>query len=334
MNSNTHPQVKDAEAKFKVLIVGGGSIAGGFDRDQFFHGFPYSHAGGYIRDGRFEIVGCVEPDEKRCAKFLNAWKIPNGFSDIGSAIKANIAIDLVSICSPSTCHAKNILEVLSLNPKLIFCEKPLTLSSSLSLSLIERCRDDRVKLAVNYSRRFDPFIWQLKDDIALNKWGDLRSVSGIYNKGLFNNGSHMLDLLLFLFGSLKVINSGSLIFDHFPEDPSIPVWLESNLGKPIQINCSDSRDYSIFEMKFIFEKSVLEMHQGGLEWLVREPEESSVFHGYKTLSQGIRSRGGYEKCMLNAISNIHDAITNDTPLLCNGEDAYRAQILCEEIINL
>lgn len=322
------------DQKLRVLIIGCGNIAGGFDRDQFFHGFPYSHAGGYIRDGRFEIAGCVEPDEKSRAKFLKAWKIPNGFSDIESVIKANIEIDLVSICSPSAFHAENILEVLSLNPKLIFCEKPLTLSSSQSLSLIERCRDHGVKLAINYSRRYDPFIWQFKDDIALNKWGDLRSISGIYSKGLLNNGSHMLDLLLFLFGPLKVINSGALIYDHFPEDPSIPVWLESNGGKPIHINCSDSRDYSIFEIKFIFEKSVLEMHQGGLEWFVREPEESSIFNGYKTLSQGVRSRGGYEKCMVNAVSNIYDAISTGATLLCNGEDARRVQILCEEIINL
>lgn len=334
MNSDMHSQVINAQAKYKVLIIGCGNIAGGFDRDHLFHGFPYSHAGGYIRDGRFEIAGCVEPDEKNRAKFLKAWKIPNGFSDIKSAINANIEIDLISICSPSTCHAENIREVLSLKPKLIFCEKPLTLSSSQSLSLIDHCQGHRVKLAVNYSRRYDPFIWQLKDDIALKKWGDLRSVSGVYSKGLLNNGSHMLDLLLFLFGPLKVINSGALIFDHTPQDPSIPVWLEANGGKPIHINCSDSRDYSIFEIKLIFEKSVLEMYQGGLEWFVREPEESSVFHGYKTLSQGVRSRGGYEKCMLNAVANIHDAISIGTPLLCDGEDARHVQILCEEIINL
>lgn len=334
MNSEMHAQANNAEIKFKVLIIGCGNIAGGFDRDLFFHGFPYSHAGGYIRDGRFDIVGCVEPDEMRRKKFLKAWKIPNGFSDVESVIKANIEIDVVSICSPSTYHAENILELLSLRPKLIFCEKPLTLSSSQSSSLISRCFDQGVKLAVNYSRRYDPFIWRLKDDIALNKWGDLRSISGIYSKGLLNNGSHMLDLLLFLFGQLKVINSGALILDYFPEDPSIPVWLESNGGKPIHINCSDSRDYSIFEIKFIFEKSVLEMHQGGLEWFVRVPEESSVFHGYKTLSQGVKLQGGYEKCMINAVSNIYDAISSGAPLLCNGEDALRVQKLCEEIINL
>lgn len=67
---------------------------------------------------------------------------------------------------------------------------------------------------------------------------------------------------------------------------------------------------------------------------MREPEESSIFNGYKTLSQGVRSRGGYEKCMVNAVSNIYDAISTGATLLCNGEDARRVQILCEEIINL
>lgn len=319
------------KAKFNVLIVGCGSIAGGFDGNQFFHGFPYSHAGGYVRDGRFNIVGCVEPDEERRVKFLKAWKITNGFSSIERAIKENLDVDVVSVCSPSEFHAENILDALLLKPKIIFCEKPLTLSAKLSLFLIKLCRDNGVKLAVNYSRRFDPFIWQMKDDIAQNKWGNLRSVSAIYSKGLLNNGSHMLDLLSFLLGPLKLIKAGPSIFDHFPRDPSIPVWLESNGVKLIHINCSDSRDYSIFEIKFIFEKSVIEMHQGGMEWLVRMPEESSVFQGYKTLSHGLRTQGGYEKCMFNAVSNIYDAISVGSPLLCNGEDAHRVQILCEEI---
>ena len=47
-------------------------------------------------------------------------------------------------------------------------------------------------------KRFDKSIKSLKEDIDNRKYGELRAVSGIYNKGLINHGSHLIDCLLFL----------------------------------------------------------------------------------------------------------------------------------------
>ena len=49
---------------YKVVIVGCGRIAGRYDKP---HGIGriYSHASGYANDGRFELSGCVDKDEKK-----------------------------------------------------------------------------------------------------------------------------------------------------------------------------------------------------------------------------------------------------------------------------
>ena len=87
----------------------------------------------------------------------------------------------------------------------------------------------------------------------MKKFGELKSITAVYNKGLKNNGSHLIDLLAFLVGKLKFEARGKPIFDFNIKDPSYPFLLSS--GKiSIAANIGDSRDYYIFYLKFIFEK--------------------------------------------------------------------------------
>lgn len=111
-----------------ALIVGCGNIAGGFDSNRTAAEFPYTHAGAYSRDGRFVLAACVEPDEKRREDFADTWGVPEQFRSIEEASSAGAQFDVVSICSPTPSHAQDVESALRLKPKLIFCEKPVTLS--------------------------------------------------------------------------------------------------------------------------------------------------------------------------------------------------------------
>ena len=48
---------------FKTLIVGCGDIAGGFDLNRY--GPPLTHIGAYKYHGKFDIIGCVDPNKKK-----------------------------------------------------------------------------------------------------------------------------------------------------------------------------------------------------------------------------------------------------------------------------
>jgi predicted dehydrogenase len=73
-------------ASLRVMIVGCGNIAGGFDEGCPPERPPYTHAGAYAGDGRFELLACVEPDEKRRVEFMSAWNVSTGFCSIEDGI--------------------------------------------------------------------------------------------------------------------------------------------------------------------------------------------------------------------------------------------------------
>jgi len=315
-----------------VLVIGCGNIAGGFDQDQIESGFPYTHAGAYSSDKRFSLMACVEPDESRRINFIDFWGASIGFSSIDDVLESGLHFDVISICSSTDSHAYYLERVVGLKPRLVFCEKPITKSLIDAEKLIKIYRQNNILLAVNYSRRFDPDILRLQTQIRSGHWGQLRSVIGCYNKGILNNGSHMIDLLHALIGRVKIIKTGRPIRDFFADDPSVPFWLEGPQEIPIHVACGHANDYSIFEIQLIFSKGVLTMEDGGLFWLERHIVDSDTFTGYKVLSKGLRHSGGYPRSMLNAVENIYDAIRKDKPLLSSGESAIEAQKVCEKIM--
>ena len=314
-----------------VLIVGCGNIAGGFDKGRKLTDFPYSHAGAYIRDNRFKMAACIEPDEARRIEFMKEWNIQLGFSSIDEMLNLDYQFDVISICSPTTYHSHDIEAALQLSPKLIFCEKPITISLHDTERLVEVCKTANVMMAVNHTRRWDPAISQLQTDILSGRRGELRSIVGIYNKGILNNGSHMLDLLHFLVGPVGVINVGQPVSDYFPNDPTIPVWLESEQGIPIHLACAHAEDYAVFELQLIFSLGVLTMEEGGLYWRERRAVESTTFKGYRKLDDGARFAGEYPHAMIKAIDNIYRAVIKDDVLVSSGESALLAQRVCEKI---
>ncbi len=321
-------------ASLRVLIVGCGNIAGTFDLGRPASELPYTHAGAFTRDGRFSLAACVEPDEERRKAFMGAWGISTGFLSIDKMVDSESQLDVISICSPTTFHAHDLEIALHLKPKLIFCEKPVTTSLAETERLVVECRKADILLAVNHTRRWAPDILKLQADMQAGRWGQLRSVVGCYNKGILNNGSHMLDLLHLLVGPMEIVKVGKPILDFFPNDPTVPVWLEGANGLPVHLVCGHAEDYAIFELQMVFSLGVLTMEEGGMFWRERRAVNSETFKGYHMLDAGIRRAGEYPLAMLGAVDNIYRAITQGDTLASTGESALAAQRVCERIKQL
>jgi predicted dehydrogenase len=314
-----------------VLIVGCGNIAGLFDVARGPEDLPVTHAGAYMRDGRFRVMACVEPDDTRRNAFAKAWRIPKAFRTLEEAMGCGERFDVISICSPTGCHARDVRLALELKPKLIFCEKPVTDSLEQTESVVDACEESGVPLAVNYVRRWDPAIKDLKNGIDEGRWGILRSAVGYYNKGLLNNGSHMIDLWHFLLGPLVFVNAGKGTSDFFPEDPTVPALLETAGRLPVQLACGHAKDFALFEAQFLFSGAMLTMEEGGMYWSERRVAQSKTFAGYRVLDAGVRRPGAYAGAMLRSVDNIFGAITRGDALASTGESALVVQRLCEEI---
>lgn len=314
-----------------VLVIGCGNIAGGYDRGRAAGYLPLTHAGAYARDGRMKISACVDPDARQRSTFMADWDVPQGFESTAALCATGQRFDVISICSPTPCHAADLETAITLQPKLIFCEKPLTASVEESQRLVAACRDRRIALMVNYTRRWDPDVIRLQEDINRGRFGALRNVMGIYNKGILNNGSHMLDLLTLLLGPLRIVSTGRPVQDYFTDDLSIPVWLEDRHGTPIQLGCAHAADYALFELQLVFAKGVIVMEEGGMAWRERQVIDSDTFKGYRKLDEGKRRGGEYPQAMLRAVDNIYRTISLDEALACDGDMALATQQLCAHI---
>ena len=315
----------------RVLIVGCGNIGGGFDQGRPSGYLPYTHAGAYVRDGRFKIAMCVEPDDDQRKAFIDAWGVPSGVRSIEELDGAVDNFDVVSICSPTSNHASDLGLALHWRPKLVFCEKPVTTTLQKTENIVDEYRKAHVLLAVNHTRRWDPYLSELQTDIDAGRWGALRSVVGIYNKGILNNGSHMLDLLHLLCGSITVVKVGKPVYDFFLNDPTIPAWLESEMGVPVHLACANAGDYAVFELQLIFSHGILSMEDGGMFWRERRATDSAAVKGYRKLEDDVRRPGGYPQSMLQAVDNIYGAVQHGAVLASTGESALAAQRVCEQI---
>jgi predicted dehydrogenase len=314
-----------------VLIVGCGNIAGGFDVARAPDALPFTHAGAFKRHGQYRLFACVDPDEARRSEFMRHWGVPNGHSTMDAVVGSGSRFDVVSICSPTVCHASDVRAALRLRPRLIFCEKPVTPSALETAELIGECEKAGVLLAVNHTRRWDPEVTRIRSELASGAWGSVRTVVGLYNKGVLNNGSHMIDLLHHLIGPVSLVATGAPVWDGLPDDPTVPAVLSGPNNIPIQLACGHAGDFALFELQLVMAQGILAMEEGGMTWRERHAIQSPHFRGYRCLDIGARRSCGYSSAMLEAVTNIRDALTSDVQLKSTGRSALAAQRICDLI---
>ena len=316
---------------YKVLIVGAGKIAGGFDAHRAAEQPPLSHAKAYLQHGGFELIAVAEPDRIKRNAFCQRWSVPEACDALSALRGSEGDFDVISICSSTLSHAADLQAAIALRPKLIFCEKPVTDSVDSTRLWVEACEQAGIPLAVAHLRRWAPDVIRLGLELQSGRWGKVRSVTATYNKGVLNNGSHMADLLHYLFGDLTVQAVGRPVVDAFPDDPSIPAFLTAQDGLPISLNIADAGDYAHFEVQIIAEKGVIAMENGGARWRLRRVVDSATFEGYRELDQGELVSGEVEHAFRHAVANIYTALSDNVALASTGRTALAAQQLCEQI---
>lgn len=318
--------------KFNVALVGCGNIAGGYDLNSHGEEPALTHAAAFAAHPEFNLLACCDPDYLKRNSFKEKWHFPYAVAEMGQLKNIDATFDVICICSPTYLHALHLDEALSLNPKLLFCEKPVTHNLKSSEDLIKRYAVRNIPFVVNYTRRWDPDVLSLRNEFVNLKWGKIFSVSGVYNKGILNNGSHMIDLIRFLLGDLKLISTGRAAYDFWKDDPSVPVLLETNSGIPVTLNIADAQYYSIFEIEFVTEFGLIRIEDGGMNLSTRQVVNSDDFPGYKKLGTRVQKTGGYKKSMSLAINHIYKILTEGSNAMSDGKSALETNKLCNKIL--
>lgn len=190
---------------FGVVIIGLGQIGMGYDLGLPADSYVMTHARAFKNHSDFTLLGGVDVDAKRRSVFEREYGC-KAYIDIEIALKS-LTPDVVVISVPTELHLTAIKSVFnSCSPKAILCEKPLAYELVDAKQIASICKKHQCQLFVNYIRRADPGVLEVKE--RLDKGLISHPVKGVvwYSKGLFNNGSHFVDLLMFWLGPIKSFN--------------------------------------------------------------------------------------------------------------------------------
>jgi predicted dehydrogenase len=292
----------------------------------------FTHARAYRAHGGFRLAACVEPNAKRRKAFMTRWNVAQGFANLGECLESGLAFDVASVCAPTPAHAAVLEALLAFPVRAVFAEKPLTGNPSDSRRIIAAYAKAGRPLAVNYFRRFDPAMRALKREIAAGAWGQVRGAVGYYGKGIFNCGSHLVDLLGYLWGPLEARAVLGRLDDHVPGDPSLDATLAGPGGRLVHLVATDSRAFFDFELQITADKGRITIEEQGQRLRVRRVRPSPLFAGYRVLDSGKFRSTGFGTALVEGVGNLHRRLGGGEALLSDGRSALAAEDVCAALL--
>ena len=304
----------------KCLIIGLGQIAMGYDLNHDPAVAVCSHSRAISLHPDFELAGAVDPSRLQQSLFEKHYARP-AFDDIASAMM-QLQPSVVVIASPSESHAKVLNQVLSrAKPKIILCEKPLAYDLTEASDMVDACNIAGIELYVNYMRRTDPGVMEVKRRIEENEIS--APIKGVvwYSKGFLNNGSHFFNLLEFWLGKFvgfKLINAGRL-WDGIDPEPEVEV--EFDHGRVTFISAWEEA-FSHYTVELVSQSGRLRYEQGGelIEWQSVLSDRS--FSGYKILNiMPEKIANGMSKYQWHVYEQLSASFDGKENTLCTGRQA-------------
>ena len=224
---------------FNVLIVGLGKIGIEYDIDKLSTKQILTHSKAFDTHNDFNLVGGVDVDDKKIKTFQIKYK-KVGFTDLKKALSI-LKPDIVIISTP----IEKLIEVLkkiveTVTVKLVLIEKPISFDILEAKKLTVYAKSQGIEIFVNYMRRSDPNVCNIKQQI--NKYPIFFKGVVVYSQGIFNCASHFINLLEFWFGHCKniiVANSNLSFNNELDPKPEFDIQFNNAQFKFLPNNNSD-----------------------------------------------------------------------------------------------
>jgi predicted dehydrogenase len=313
--------------KHKVGIIGAGRIAAGFDSPS--DDLVLTHAHAVQREPRLELVGFWDISNQASLDAAAKWG-GQSHSSLETLIQSS---DMIVVAVPDDVHEKYLRILIECPPRLVVCEKPLTKDMGSARSVVQLFSERNIPLLVNFQRRFDPTVIELKRRFFNNELGRVIGGAVWYSKGTKHNGSHAVDLLRFLFGEPVQLHTYAHTIDFTEDDPTVSGRIDFGLFS-INLIAADERLYSIFEIDLVFERARYRFTHSGLDVEIQEPQKDPVFEGYTELAV-------VQTCMTGLSYSLEKLMNASAVYLDGGtlptntaEDALKTQEICNKLVEL
>lgn len=315
----------------KCLVIGLGQIGMGYDLDRDAAVAVYSHARAISLHTGFELAGAVDSSPLQRSIFEKHYVRP-AFDNISAAIN-QLQPSVVIIASPSETHPAVLYEVLrQAKPKIILCEKPLAYDLAEAREMVDACEKEGVALYVNYMRRADPGVIEVKRRIEKNEMS--APIKGVvwYSKGFLNNGSHFFNLLEFWLGSFigfKLIDAGRL-WDGVDPEPDVEVKFERGT---VTFLSAWEEAFSHYTVELFSQSGRLRYEQGGESITWQSVLSDPNFSGYRALNAMPEMiDNGMNRYQWHIFEQIAANLAGQHNTLCTGRQALVTLESMHEII--
>jgi spore coat polysaccharide biosynthesis protein SpsF (cytidylyltransferase family)/predicted dehydrogenase len=322
---DVNPQICELNAsvkqtKYTAAIIGLGKI--GTEYDEILK-LPtiQTHAGAYLRWSKTRLLAGCDSDATKRKNFQKTRGIETVFSNAEALLK-EAKPDIVSICTPPKTHLNLLRLCLDSGVKGILCEKPFLLEIKAAKEILTEIDAKDIPVAVNHWMRYSPVFQQIKALLDQGAIGTLQSASYHYCKGVWNSGTHAVDLLRYFFGEVISVHATA----SHPIDTgevNIDGELEFTSGLPAKLTTSDYKKKLLSEL--VITGSAGEIRATDTDHFVvtlKGASGSIVPHNWP------RDKGEF---MVAIVANLVDAIEKRAHILCSARDGLAAVIAVKKL---
>lgn len=304
----------------------------GYDQKLPATKYVYTHARAFHIHTGFSLVGAYDPDANKRKLFQKHYKKPV-FSCARSLLDKTRP-EVVIVASPTSKHKKSVTEALvEKKVQAILCEKPLAEKIETSMRMVKACKKKRKALYVNFIRRADAGILEVKKRIKSGRMRNPFQAVVWYSKGLLHNGSHFVDLLTFLLGPIQgadIVRQGR----NTPATSGTPCCrfdfkTGSTFFLPINV-----KNFLHNTCEIIARNGRLRIEGSG-EVFWQEINPHPHFLGRHALGQQRELLGAnMGKYQLRIADQLYRALQGQKHTLCTGQEALKSQKWIEKVLRL
>lgn len=283
-----------------------------------------SHAEAYSSCARTRLVAACDSDPERLRRAAARWGVERLYRDAREMLRQE-PLDLVSVCTPADTHARILSEVLERRPLGVLLEKPVAATLEEATRLLERASAAGVPVSVNYTRRFCPAYRRAVEDVRAGRLGTIQHIHGAYTNGIYANGSHLLDLLRWLFGE-----PGDLVpMGQAAEaaDPTVDVKLTWADRKTAWVRGLEHNAFAAFELEVTGTQGRMRLADLGhqIEWMA--VQETLPAHGFRQLAPPVSEATDLRSAVRYAVEDLIEAVQRGRAPACTLADGMEALAL-------
>ncbi len=315
--------------KLSATVVGLGQIGQGYDYDSKDNSVILTHSTALSLHRGFKLIAGVDSDPAQRERFERKFSKP-AYSVL-EELRQYHNPDIISLAIPTEMHFSIFNDALTLQPIGIVCEKPLARSIEEARLMINDVEALNCAVTVNYLRRFNPALGKLKEMMDASEFGVIYKGTVWYTKGIRENGSHFIDLFIYLLGevqNVRILKTGRK-WDNYDPEPDLLIRFGET---DICMLAGREERYSLGQFELIGTDGVVR-YEDGEPIKIRYAQDDPVYGGYRNLGEQIEIENPGERNIWFTYDNLAEHLEKGAVLKSTLETATNTLKIVEEIIS-